>query len=111
MAKIVEYTASVSLKHLSVRVETRISEFGNLLGEQFNTVRRIAEDNGLVNLKLREKSVEAVDLLLLFNKCVVLCDTSQREFIHKIYLIGIIHVFILSVLAIRRECSSGRGVP
>lgn len=35
-------------------IETRISEFGDLLGEQFHTIHWIAEDDRLVNLQLRD---------------------------------------------------------
>jgi hypothetical protein len=36
-----------------VRIETGVTELGDLLGEKFDTVGRIAEDDGLVDLKLK----------------------------------------------------------
>lgn len=42
----------MGLEHLGVRVETRVAEFGNLLGEQLDSVGRVAEDDRLVDLEL-----------------------------------------------------------
>lgn len=47
-----EDSITMSLKHLGVRVETRVSEFGDLLGEKLDSVGRVAEDDRLVDLKL-----------------------------------------------------------
>ena len=42
----------VGLEHLGVDVETGIAELGDLLRQKLNTVDRIAEDDGLVDLQL-----------------------------------------------------------
>lgn len=42
----------MSLKHLGVRVETRVAEFGNLFSEKLYTVGRVAKNDGLVDLEL-----------------------------------------------------------
>lgn len=47
-----EHPVSMSLKHLGVGVEARVAEFGNLLGEEFDSVGGVAEDDGLIDLKL-----------------------------------------------------------
>jgi hypothetical protein len=49
----VEDTVAMRLEHLGVRVEAGVAEFGNLLGEQLDSVCRVAEDDGLVDLELR----------------------------------------------------------
>jgi hypothetical protein len=50
--EVVEDSVSMSLEHPRVRVEARVAELGDLLGEELDSVRRVAEDDGLVNLKL-----------------------------------------------------------
>lgn len=40
------------LLHLGVDVEARVAELGNLLGQQFHAVNRVAEDNRLVDFQL-----------------------------------------------------------
>ena len=50
IAEIVEDSVAALLGHPSMAVEARISEFGNLLGEQLHPVRRVAEDDGLIDL-------------------------------------------------------------
>jgi hypothetical protein len=40
----------MALQHLSVRVEAGVAQFGDLLRQEFHTVRRVTEDDGLVDL-------------------------------------------------------------
>lgn len=49
-SEIVENSISMGLKHLGVRVETRVSTICNLLGEQFDSTGGIAENDGLIDL-------------------------------------------------------------
>lgn len=53
-----EDAVSVGLEHLCVRVEARVAELGNLLGEQLHSVRRVAEDDRLVDLQLEKKKIK-----------------------------------------------------
>ncbi len=64
-----EHPVSVGLRHLSVNVETTESKFCDLFGQKFNSLSRIAEDDGLIDLKLREQGVQAVNLK---NKFIIL---------------------------------------
>jgi hypothetical protein len=48
----VEYSISVVLEHLGVRVETRIAQLCNLLSEKLDTVGGVAENDRLIDLKL-----------------------------------------------------------
>jgi predicted oxidoreductase len=111
----VEYTISVILEHLGVRIETRVAQLGDLLGEEFDTVGGVTENNRLVDLQLLgkvsaslqllavhayrahlgEKSIETVNLLTLLHKRIVLRDTSQSELLHQVDLVGFSHVAIL----------------
>ena len=50
-----EDPVSVCLEHLCVRVEARVAELGDLLGEQLDSVRRVAEDDRLVDLELQKR--------------------------------------------------------
>lgn len=97
-AEVVEDAVTVLLEHASVRVEARVAKFGNLLGEKLNTGGRVAEDDGLVDVEAGEEGVQAVDLLLLFNKGVVLGDTAEGELVHEVDLVGVVHVLVLEVL-------------
>jgi len=47
-----EYAVAVALHHLGMDVEARVSQLGDLLGQQLHTIHRVAEDDGLVDLKL-----------------------------------------------------------
>jgi len=42
------------LKHFGVGIETRIAKFGDFFRKQFDAICRIAEYDGLVDLKLQE---------------------------------------------------------
>ncbi len=48
-----EDAVAVGLEHPRVRIETRVTQLGDLLGEQFNSVGGVTEYNGLVDLELR----------------------------------------------------------
>jgi hypothetical protein len=52
-------TIAVSLPHFCVNVETRIPKLCDLFRQEFNTVDRIAENNRLVDLKLRASGLLA----------------------------------------------------
>jgi hypothetical protein len=55
-------------------------------------------------LQLREKCVEAVNLLSFFDKSIILRDTHKRELIHEIDNIGLPEMSILKSLNSDREC-------
>lgn len=95
IAEIVEDTVAIMLQHLGVRVKTRVSELGDLLCKKLDSICGIAEDDGLVDLKFGEEGVEAMNFLLLFHETVVLGDSSEGKFVHKIDFVRIVHVFIL----------------
>lgn len=106
IAEVVEHAVTVLLKHASVRVEARVAQLSDLFREQLHTVCRIAENDGLVDLELREESVKAVNLLLFFDKSIELCDTTQSEFVHQVDLVGVAHVLVLEVFDNHGECST-----
>ncbi|KAK8222289.1 hypothetical protein BKA81DRAFT_17590 [Phyllosticta paracitricarpa] len=96
--EVVENAVASVLKHFGVRVEARVAELGNLLGEELHAVCGVAEYDGLVNLELVEKSVEAVNLLLFFDKSIVLRYSAKSEFVHQVDFVGRVHVFFLAKL-------------
>ena len=77
-----------------MRVEAAVSQLCNLLGEQFDTVGGITEDDGLVDLEFGEQSVESVYLRLLLHEGVVLGDASKGELVHQIDFVWFVHVFV-----------------
>lgn len=48
-----EYSVAVGLEHFGVDVVARVAQLRDLLGQQLHTLHRVAEDDGLVDLKLR----------------------------------------------------------
>lgn len=78
-----------------MRIKARIAQFGDFLSKKFDSVRRVAENDGLVDLEFGKKGVKAMDLLFLFNEGVVLGNSPKGKFIHQIDFIGIAHMFIL----------------
>ena len=83
VAEVVEDAVTVVLKHACVRVETGVAELSDLLCQKFDSVGRVTEDNGLVDLELVEEGVQAVDLLLLlYNILQQLEQTAHR---HSVY--------------------------
>lgn len=53
--EVMEHTVSVFLHHLCVNVKARIPQLGDFLGKKLHSLSRVAEDDGLVDLKLRLK--------------------------------------------------------
>lgn len=52
-----ENTVASLLRHSSVTVEARVSQLGDFLSEKLDTIGGVAEDDGLIDLKLREEGV------------------------------------------------------
>jgi hypothetical protein len=77
VAEVMEDTITVGLQHFCVRVETGIAQLCDLFGKEFDAVRRVAEDDRLINLELGEKRIETVDLLSFLDVSVVLGDTPK----------------------------------
>lgn len=105
VSEVVEDTVSCLLLHLGMTVEARVAELGDLLGKKFDSVRGIAEDDGLVDLQFGEESVQAVDLLLLLDKGIVLSDTPEGKLVHEVDLVGVGHVLVGKFLNRNREGS------
>jgi hypothetical protein len=57
VTEIVEDAITVRLEHFCMRVEARIAELSDFLGQELDSVGRIAEDDGLIDLKLKAKDV------------------------------------------------------
>jgi uncharacterized protein with von Willebrand factor type A (vWA) domain len=60
-----------------VRVEAGVAQLRDLFGKEFDAIGRVAENDRLINLQLREKCVETVDLLPFLDVGVVLSDTPE----------------------------------
>lgn len=50
IAEVMKYSITMILQHFGMNVKTGVAKFSNFLGQQFNTIDWIAEDDGLVNL-------------------------------------------------------------
>lgn len=50
IAEVVEHTIAGVLGHFGVTVKARVTELGDLLGKQLDTISRVAEDDRLVDL-------------------------------------------------------------
>ena len=86
-------------------VKAGIAKLGDLLGQKLDTVGRVAENDGLVDLELGEQGVEAVDLLLLLDEGIVLGNTPKRKLIHQVDFVRADHVLVGEVLDRKREGS------
>ncbi len=103
VAEVVEDAVTGLLSHLGVAVEAGVPELGDLLGEQLDAVRGVAEDDGLVDLQFGEERVETVDLLLLLDIGIVLRDAAEGQFVHEIDLVRADHVLVREILDRKRE--------
>jgi hypothetical protein len=81
----VEHPVSVSLRHLSVNVETAESKFCDLFGQKFNSLSGVAEDDGLIDLKLREQGVQAVNLKKVDFKIIRLPHNLENPGLYPIF--------------------------
>ena len=52
ITEVMKYSIAMVLQHLCMNIEARIAKLCNLLGQQFHSIHRVAENDGLVDLKL-----------------------------------------------------------
>mmetsp|Transcript_7587 Transcript_7587/g.12771 ORF Transcript_7587/g.12771 Transcript_7587/m.12771 type:complete len:359 (+) Transcript_7587:1202-2278(+) len=104
VTELVENTVAVLLAHFSVDIETAVSKFSNLLGQQFHTINRVTKNNTLVDLQFRKQCVEAVHLLSLLDKGIELRDSSQGELVHQVDNVCIGQEFLFETFHSYREC-------
>lgn len=104
LPKVVEHTITVSLRHLRVNIVAAVAQLRDLLRQQLHALRRVAEDDRLVDLQLREQRVQAVHLLPLLHKRVVLRHALQRQLLHQVDLVRLAQVLLHKVLEAEREC-------
>jgi hypothetical protein len=95
LSKVVENSIPVSLIHSGVDVVACIAQICYLLCKKFHSLCRVAKDDGLVDVQLREERVEAMDLLLLLDEGVVLSNSLQGQLIHQIDLVRVDSVLFL----------------
>lgn len=50
VTEVVKNTVAVGLEHASMTVEAGVAKFGNLLGQEFDTVGGVTEDDRLIDL-------------------------------------------------------------
>ncbi len=95
--------ASVLLTHFRVCVKGGVVHFSDFFGEQLDPLGALAEDDGLVNVKLLEERMKAVKLFGLLQVRVVLGNTLQSELVHKVDEHWIGHVVLLESFNLLRE--------
>ncbi len=83
VAEFVKDSVTIRLLHLGMDVEAGVPKLRDLLGKELDTVDRVAEDDGLIDLQLGEKGVETVNFLSLLDVSVKLGDASEGEFLHQ----------------------------
>lgn len=88
VSEVVEHSVSVRLKHLRMDVETGVTQLGDLLREQLHPIDGVAENNGLVDLQLGEKSAQTMDFLPLLHERVKLSNSLQSQLVHEIDHVG-----------------------
>uniref|UniRef100_A0A182JGA4 Uncharacterized protein n=1 Tax=Anopheles atroparvus TaxID=41427 RepID=A0A182JGA4_ANOAO len=103
-SEVVEHPVPVGLLHAGVNVVAAVAQLGDLFRQQLDTLRRVAEDDRLIDLQLREERVQAVHLLALLHEGVVLRDTLQRQLLHQVDLVRIAQMLLHEVLHAQWEC-------
>mmetsp|Transcript_31560 Transcript_31560/g.69085 ORF Transcript_31560/g.69085 Transcript_31560/m.69085 type:complete len:209 (-) Transcript_31560:747-1373(-) len=103
LTEIVEDPISVGLLHSGVDVEATEAQLCNLLGEQLHARDGIAKDDSLVDVQLGEQRVQAMNLLALLHKCIILRNSPQRQLIHQVDDVRIGHVLLVKI-------TNGNGV-
>lgn len=84
---------------IKTRKQAHPTQVGDFLGQQLDAADAVAEDDGLVDLQLGEERVEAVQLLALVDKGVVLGYALERERVHEVDDVGVgRQVFVLEAL-------------
>ena len=68
-----------------------------------NYLGRVAENNRLIDLKLGEEGIQAVNFLFFSNKGIVLGHTLQGQLLHKVDLTGRFHMLLHEYLKIGRQ--------
>ncbi len=84
VAELVKDTVPIGLLHLGMYVKAGVPKLGDLLRQELDVVDRVAEDNRLVDLELREECVEAVDFLLFLYLGIKLSDAPESQFLHQV---------------------------
>lgn len=79
-----EDTITMWLRHLRVNVITRVTEFSDLLSQQFNALSRVTEYYRLIDLKLGEEGVQTMHFLLFLHVGIILCDTLECKLVHQV---------------------------
>ena len=92
--KLMEHSVSVSLLHLGMDVVAGVPQFGDFFRQKFNAVNRVAENDALVDLKLRKERVQTVDLLSFLNICIELGNTAKGKLVHEVNTVGVGNVFV-----------------
>ena len=89
VAEFVKDSIAISLLHLGMNVEAGVTQLRDLLGQELDTIDRVAEYDGLIDLQLGEEGVEAVDFLSLFDVGIKLGDASEGKFLHQLDGVGV----------------------
>mmetsp|Transcript_2200 Transcript_2200/g.7977 ORF Transcript_2200/g.7977 Transcript_2200/m.7977 type:complete len:876 (+) Transcript_2200:144-2771(+) len=105
--EVVKDAIAVRLDHLGVDVKARVAQLRDFAREELDAVHRVAENDRLVDLELRKEGVQAVHLLALLDKGVVLRDALQRELVHEVDDVRLAEEAVLEILHRHRE---GGGV-
>jgi hypothetical protein len=107
-SEVMEDFISVPLVHFSVDVVAWVVGFDDFLGKKLNSKSRITEDYSLVYVELdirekhavylREQGVKTVNFLFILKENIVLSDTLQCKFLHKVDDVTFWHILFLEWL-------------
>mmetsp|Transcript_11970 Transcript_11970/g.18083 ORF Transcript_11970/g.18083 Transcript_11970/m.18083 type:complete len:338 (-) Transcript_11970:898-1911(-) len=103
VAEIVKDPVAVRLRHFCVDVEARVAHFGNFFGEELDTINRVAKHDRLFDAEFGKEGVKTVNLLLFFDKRIVLGDTFEGELLHEINFIRLDEIAVLKVFDSNRK--------
>lgn len=77
--------------------EAGVTKLTNFAGKKLNALRTIAENDCLRDVQLGKQSVEAMELLALFEESVVLSETFKCQLVRNLNVLGVGDVALLEV--------------
>ena len=77
--------------------ETRVAQLADFTGQQLDSLCTIAENDCLRDIKLGEKSIQAVELLTFFKESIVLGKALKCQFVSDLDVLGLWDIPLLEL--------------
>ena len=84
--------------------ETRVAQLADFTGQQLDSLCTIAENDCLRDIKLGEKSIQAMELLTFLEESIVLSETLQSQLVRDLDVLGLRDVSLLELSDLNGVC-------